>query len=160
MALVLLYNIKDEVKRLKIGYAARKLGFPVRCVAPEEFSQPVGYLLRLDGFSPSDAPAEAFEAEMLLMHGLSSAQFSGFLEALRQGAQGRGHGAQCQLVLRGALPRAAEGARGDEARGQERASLSRGFESFCLSDRKQGTALRFPVFASRRAVIAAPLCFK
>lgn len=85
MALVLLYNINDEVKRLKIGYAARKLGFPVRCVAPEEFSQPVGYLLRLDGFSPSDAPAEAFEAEMLLMHGLSSAQFSGFLEALRQG---------------------------------------------------------------------------
>ena len=85
MALVLLYNIKDEGKRLKIGFAARKLGVAVRSVAPEEFSQPVGYLLRLDGFSPSDAPAEAFEAEMLLMHGLSSAQFSGFLEALRQG---------------------------------------------------------------------------
>lgn len=85
MALVLLYNIRDEAKRLKIGFAARKLGVAVRSVAPEEFGHPIGSLLGLEGFSPSDASAEPFEAEMLLMHELSPVQFSGFLEALRRG---------------------------------------------------------------------------
>ena len=84
MALVLLYNINEDAKRHKIGLAAWKLGVAVRSVAPEEYSQPVGALLGLEGFSPADAPAEAFEAEMLLMHGLSSAQFSAFLDALRR----------------------------------------------------------------------------
>ena len=83
MALVLLYNIPDE-KRQKIGFAAWKLGITVRSVAPEDFSHPLGYLLGLEGFSPTDASAEGFSEEMLVMHQLSSPQFSGFLDALRR----------------------------------------------------------------------------
>lgn len=84
MAQVLLYNIKNEAKRLKIGFAARKLGIAVRSVEPEAFSQPIGCLLGLEDFSPADAPSEYFEAEILLMHNLSSQQFTGFLDALRR----------------------------------------------------------------------------
>ena len=83
MALVLLYNISDE-KRQKIGFAAWKLGIQVRSVAPEDFSHPVGYLLGLEGFSPADAAGDAFGEEMLVMHQLSSPQFSAFLDALRR----------------------------------------------------------------------------
>ena len=83
MALVLLYNISDE-KRQKIGFAAWKLGITVRSVSPEDFSHPVGYLLGLEGFSPADAAGDAFDEEMLVMHQLSSPQFSGFLDALRR----------------------------------------------------------------------------
>ena len=83
MALVLLYNISEE-KRQKIGFAARKLRIQVRSVAPEDFSHPVGYLLGLEGFSPADAACDAFDEEMLVMHQLSSPQFSGFLDALRR----------------------------------------------------------------------------
>ena len=84
MALVLLYNISEE-KRQKIGFAAWKQGITVRSVSAEDFSHPLGYVLGLDGFSPTDAPAECFGEEMLVMHGLTSPQFSGFLDALRRG---------------------------------------------------------------------------
>ena len=83
MAQVLMFNISGE-KRQKIGFAAWKLGIAVRCVPPADFAHPVGYLLGLDGFSPAGEAAESFEEEMLLMHALSSAQFSGFLDALRR----------------------------------------------------------------------------
>lgn len=83
MALVLLYNISDE-KRQKIGFAAWKLGISVRSVAPEDFSHPLGWLLGLEGFSPAETAAESFREEMLVMHGLSSPQFSAFLDALRR----------------------------------------------------------------------------
>ena len=83
MALVLLYNIPDE-KRQKIGFAAWKLGITVRSVAPEDFSHPIGWLLGLEGFSSAEAAAEGFSEEMLVMHQLSSPQFSGFLDGLRR----------------------------------------------------------------------------
>lgn len=84
MALVLLYNIPEESKRLKVAFCARKLGISVRVVAAEDFSHPIGWLLGLEGFSPSEDAPEAFETEMLVMHALSSSQFSGFLDALRR----------------------------------------------------------------------------
>ena len=84
MALVLLYNINEDAKRQKIGLAAWKLGIEARVVAPAEYAQPIGLLLGLPGFSPVEEAAEPFSAEMLLMHGLSSAQFSAFLDALRR----------------------------------------------------------------------------
>ena len=84
MALVLLYNIRDDAKRQRIGLAARKLGIAARSVRTEDFGHPLGFLLGLEGFSPAEEAAEPFSEEMLLMHGLSSAQFSGFLEALRR----------------------------------------------------------------------------
>ena len=84
MALVLLYNINEDAKRQKIGLAAWKLGIEARVVSPAEYAQPIGLLLGLPGFSPVEEAAEPFSAEMLLMHGLSSAQFSAFLDALRR----------------------------------------------------------------------------
>ena len=84
MAQVLLYNITDDAKRQKIGLAAWKLGIAARSVKPEEYSQPLGWLLGLEGFSPAEGEAELFSQEMLVMHGLSSQQFSGFLDALRR----------------------------------------------------------------------------
>ena len=84
MAQVLLYNITDDAKRQKIGFAAWKLGIGSRCVPAEDFAHPLGYLLGLEGFGPSAEPAERFEREMLVMHGLNPAQFSGFLDALRR----------------------------------------------------------------------------
>ena len=84
MALVLLYNITDDAKRQKIALAAWKLGIDARRVAPEDYAHPIGYLLGLEGFSAGEDAAPPFDAEMLLMHDLSSAQFSGFLDALRR----------------------------------------------------------------------------
>ncbi len=84
MALVLLYNISDDTKRQKIALAAWKLGIDARRVAPADFAHPIGYLLGLEGFSPSEEAEPPFDAEMLLMQGLSSAQFSAFLDALRR----------------------------------------------------------------------------
>lgn len=84
MALVLLYNISDDAKRQRIGFAAWKLGIGSRSVPAEDFAHPIGYLLGLEGFGPSAEPAAPFDREMLVMHGLNSAQFSGFLDALRR----------------------------------------------------------------------------
>ena len=84
MAHVLAYNIKDEAKRQKIRLAAFKLGINVRRVQPEEQGHPIGYLLGLEGFKPSETPVEPFTVEMLLMAGLTQEQFSGFLDALRR----------------------------------------------------------------------------
>lgn len=84
MALVLLYNL-DREKLLRIKLLLLRLGLGAREVSPEEFGQPLGALAGLEGFETSqDAPEESFTQEMLVMVGLSSQQFSAFLEALRQ----------------------------------------------------------------------------
>ena len=84
---VLLYNLSKE-KLTRLRFLLFKLGLEGRVVAPEEYGLPVGALAGLDGLSPapeaSEAPQEDFSEEMLVMCGLSSAQFSGFLNALRQ----------------------------------------------------------------------------
>ena len=84
---VLLYNLPKE-KLGKIRFLLFKLGLEARAVAPEEYALPVGSLAGIDGLSPAPESAgeaqERFSEEMLLMCGLDSAQFSGFLNALRQ----------------------------------------------------------------------------
>ena len=84
---VLLYNLSKE-KLTKLRFLLFKLGLEGRVVSPEEFNLPVGVLAGAEGLSPAPeaagAPQESFSGEMLVMCGLSSAQFSGFLNALRQ----------------------------------------------------------------------------
>lgn len=46
MACALLYNFKDAARLQKVRFALFKLGVSERIVAPEELSQPIGYLLR------------------------------------------------------------------------------------------------------------------
>ena len=71
MAKVLLYNIKDADKLMKIRIAALRAGLEAVEVAQEDFAHPVGWLLGLEGFSPT-AGMEHFEDEMLVMQELSS----------------------------------------------------------------------------------------
>ncbi len=84
---VLLYNLSRE-KLSKIRVILLRLGLPARLVRPEEYALPVGALAELEDLSPAEAgqeaDGEAFREEMLVMCGLSSAQFSAFLNALRQ----------------------------------------------------------------------------
>ena len=84
---VLLYNISaDKLKKIRV--ILLRLGLQGRVVTAEEFALPVGQLAGLEDFSPAETAqadaGEAFREEMLVMCGLSSAQFSGFLNALRQ----------------------------------------------------------------------------
>ena len=80
----MLYNIGKE-KLPKIKFILFKLGLSAREVFPAEFGNPIGYLAGLEGFAASKAaPSESFSREMLVMCGLSSVQFSAFLNALRQ----------------------------------------------------------------------------
>ena len=79
MSKVLLYNITGE-KLSKIRIVSAMLGHEAIEVPPESFGHPLGYLLGLEGFLPSNA-AERFEEEMLVMETLSSP----LLDALRAG---------------------------------------------------------------------------
>ena len=85
MPQVLLYNITDPDKLVKIKLALYRLGVPCREIAPEECAHPLGYLLGLDGYAPAgEAPAEGFTAEMLLMDGLRGTLLDRFLDELRR----------------------------------------------------------------------------
>lgn len=84
---VLLYNLSRE-KLSKIRVILLRLGLQCRVVLPEEYALPVGILAGLEELSPAETVQEAddetFRGEMLVMCGLPSAQFSAFLNALRQ----------------------------------------------------------------------------
>lgn len=84
MGTVLLYNIRDEKKRLGILLLLHRLGLRPREVAPEEQGQPLGLLLGLAGYAPG-GDGERFPDEMLVMHALSRAQFNALLDGLRRG---------------------------------------------------------------------------
>ena len=58
MACALLYNFKDAARLQKVRFALFKLGVSGRVVAPEELSQPIGYLCDLEGFSPVEETVE------------------------------------------------------------------------------------------------------
>ena len=92
---VLLYNIGKE-KLPKIKFILFKLGLSAREVSPAELGHPIGYLAGLEGFAASEAaPGESFSREMLVICGLSSPQFSAFLNALRQ--------SRCTVALKAVL---------------------------------------------------------
>lgn len=95
MTNVLLYNIgKDKLP--KIQFILFKLGLRARQVSPTEYAHPIGYLAGIEGYEPvQDAPGKPFPGEMLVMAGLSSQQFSAFLNALRQN--------RCTVALKAVL---------------------------------------------------------
>ena len=81
MACALLYNFKDAARLQKVRFALFKLGVSGRVVAPEELSQPIGYLCDLEGFSPVEG---GFSDEMLVLCGLSGPQLDALLSSLRR----------------------------------------------------------------------------
>ena len=92
---VLLYNIGRE-KLPKIKFILFKLGLNAREVSPAEFGLPIGALAGLKGYVSAETESpESFSREMLVMCGLSSAQFSAFLGALRQN--------RCTVALKAVL---------------------------------------------------------
>ncbi|MBQ6274765.1 MAG: DUF3783 domain-containing protein [Oscillospiraceae bacterium] len=92
---VLLYNIGRE-KLPKIKFILFKLGLRAREVSPAELDRPIGALAGLEGFDAAETDAgEPFAGEMLVMCGLSSPQFSAFLNALRQN--------RCPVALKAVL---------------------------------------------------------
>lgn len=85
MAQILLFNIgADKLRRIRP--LALRLGLGCRCVAPEDFSRPLGALCGREGFEAQagEESAAPFTAEMLVMDGLSPAQFHGLLDGLRR----------------------------------------------------------------------------
>lgn len=78
MTRVLLYNITGE-KLMKIRIAALRLGLQLLEIPEESFAHPLGFLLGLPGFAPSEEKT-TFSEEMLVMETLSSP----LLDALRQ----------------------------------------------------------------------------
>ena len=83
MGTVLLYNLSDTDKRMKIKLILYRLGLTAKDVSPEDFGCPLGYLLGQEGFAPAGAEG-TFAEEMLVMHNLRQDQFSSLLNALRQ----------------------------------------------------------------------------
>ena len=83
MGKVLLYNVGDTEKRMKIKLCLFRQGLTCVDVPAESFGHPLGYLLGLEGFAPGET-GEPFTEEMLIMHGLSGQQFSALLDSLRQ----------------------------------------------------------------------------
>ena len=84
MACALLYNFKDAARLQKVRFALFKLGVSGRVVAPEELSQPIGYLCDLEGFSPVEETVEGgFSDEMIVLCGLSGPQLDALLSSLR-----------------------------------------------------------------------------
>jgi len=71
MPKVLLFNIKDADKRMKIRVAALRAGLEAVEVGEADFVRPIGSLFGLDGFAPAEG-AETFSEEMLVMQELSS----------------------------------------------------------------------------------------
>ena len=92
---VLLYNISaDKLKKIRV--ILLRLGLRAREVSPAEFDRPIGALAGLEGFEPAETAAgDPFAGEMLVMCGLSSPQFSAFLNALRQN--------RCPVALKAVL---------------------------------------------------------
>ena len=71
MPKVLLFNIRDTDKRMKIRVAALRAGLEAMEVGEADFARPIGSLFGLDGFAPAEE-AETFSDEMLVMQELSS----------------------------------------------------------------------------------------
>ena len=83
MAEVFLYNLSPDKLR-KVRVALLRLGIRGRTVAYAEYGHPIGYLAGAEGFEPSgEYTGEDFTAEMMVMSGLSSRQFSALLDTLR-----------------------------------------------------------------------------
>jgi len=85
MSQILLFHIHGDKLR-KIRTLAFKLGLRCVEVAPEDFSKPLGALCGRSEAAPAERADEAIAVggEMLVMDGLSSAQFHGLLDGLRR----------------------------------------------------------------------------
>ena len=79
MSKILLYNITDPEKNMKIRLAAYRLGLRCMEVSKSDYAHPLGYLLGEAGYAPAAEAAEAFSDEMLVMETLCSP----LLDALR-----------------------------------------------------------------------------
>ena len=84
MAQLLLYNINDREKLVKIKMVLYRMGIACREVQAAELAHPIGHLLGRGDFAPAiPGGVEPFSDEMMVMDGLRGAQLDQFLDQLR-----------------------------------------------------------------------------
>lgn len=71
---ILLYNIKDRKRAMEIRRVLMPLKLRIKNILSDDFAHPIGYLLGMEGYAPSDQiPDDCyFEDEMMIMAGLTS----------------------------------------------------------------------------------------
>lgn len=83
---VLLYNFNDAVRGRKISLALMPLGFRLKRVNKEDYSQPIGYIAGIKGVEPVKEvyKGEELDGEMLIMAGMTNAQIDNLIMAFRK----------------------------------------------------------------------------
>ena len=89
---VLLYNVQDKNRLLKIRQALLPLGIRIRLVNKEDYGKPVGLLAGIKGIDAAEQESDLkddFNDEMAVMAGFTSAQVDAFIRALYKRGVGR-----------------------------------------------------------------------
>lgn len=83
---VLLYNVNDVERIRKITFALMPLGYRLKKVSIEDYSQPLGYIAGVKEIEPvKDAyKGEELEGEMLVMVGMTNMQIDRLIMAFRK----------------------------------------------------------------------------
>lgn len=73
---ILLYNINDRKRAMEIRRVLMPLKLRIKNIPPDDFAHPIGYLLGIEGYKPSDLASDDcyFEDEMMIMAGLTSCE--------------------------------------------------------------------------------------
>lgn len=87
---VLLYNF-ERTRLQAVRKAIAPLKAEIKTVPKSKYTQPIGYLVGIDGFSAGNAKnvAESFSEEMLVMYGFGSEMIDVLIAALKMGGVGK-----------------------------------------------------------------------
>lgn len=82
---VLLYNIRSE-RGMRIRSLCVQMGLQIKTVEREQYAHPIGFLVGLDGFSPSEDSysGDGFDDEMMVMSGFTGSMLSLFLDGFKK----------------------------------------------------------------------------
>ena len=88
---VLLYGFTDQERLSKVKRALLPLGMRIKCVASEEYLNPVGHMAGIKEIEPAEEVygGPEFEKEMMVMAGRASGRVDAVIYALRKGGVGR-----------------------------------------------------------------------
>lgn len=89
---VLLYNVSDRSRLIKIQQAILPLGVRIKLVDKNDYGKPVGVLAGVKGMEPEEQGeylGEDFNDEMAVMAGFTSSQIDAFIRALYKRGVGR-----------------------------------------------------------------------
>lgn len=86
MALILLYNSKNEIKKQKLKNLIRKRGYQFKEATKEDLDQKIGYLVDLEGYEKNNTikDTEGFDFTFLLIKDVENNQMYEFLEQMQK----------------------------------------------------------------------------